>query len=146
MGSMIFSYFMTASELPDGLVRIIQGTALPPMSVIVMILLVFIFLGCIFDTAALTFVVLPIVYPIVKTLGFDPIWFGILYTINAEMALITPPIGMNVFVVYGVAKNVPMYTIFRGIMPFFVAMCVCTALILVFPDIATILPNSMIQR
>jgi len=146
IGSMIFSYFMTASELPDALVRVIEGTTLPPISIIIMILIVFIFLGCIFDIAALTFVVLPIVFPIVQAMGFDTIWFGILYVINAEMALITPPIGMNVFVVYGVARDVPMYTIFKGIMPFFAAMVLCTALIMIFPDIATFLPGSMIQR
>jgi C4-dicarboxylate transporter, DctM subunit len=146
MGSMVFSYFMTASELPDALVNIIQGLNLPPVSIIIMILIVFIFLGCIFDTAALTFVVLPIVFPIVTALDFDPIWFGILYVINAEMALITPPIGMNVFVVYGVAKDIPMYTIFKGIIPFVSAMAVCTALIIIFPQIATFLPETMIRR
>jgi tripartite ATP-independent transporter DctM subunit len=144
IGSMIFSYFMTASELPDALVNIIVGAHLSPIAVLIMILVIFIFLGCIFDIAALTFVVLPIVFPIVNALGFDPIWFGILYVINAEMALITPPIGMNVFVVYGVAKDVPMYIIFKGIAPFFIAMVVCTTLIIIFPQIATFLPGSMV--
>jgi C4-dicarboxylate transporter, DctM subunit len=145
MGAMVFSYFMTASELPDALVNLINSVSLPPVLVLIFILLIFIFLGCIFDTAALTFVVLPIIWPIVQTLGFDPIWFGILYTINSEMALITPPIGINVFVVSGVSK-VPMFTVFKGILPFFIAMCVCTAVIMIFPQIALFLPNSMIQR
>ena len=145
MGAMVFSYFMTASELPDALVNLINNVSLSPILILIFILLIFIFLGCIFDTAALTFVVLPIIWPIIQTLGFDPIWFGILYTINAEMALITPPIGINVFVVSGVSK-VPMYTVFKGILPFFIAMCVCTAIIMIFPQIALFLPNSMIQR
>jgi C4-dicarboxylate transporter, DctM subunit len=145
IGAMIFSYFMTASQLPDALVNIINSITLSPIWVLIAILIIFIFLGCIFDTAALTFVVLPIVWPIVQELGFDPIWFGILYTINAEMALITPPIGINVFVVAGVAR-VPMYTVFKGILPFFLAMCLCTTIIIIFPQIATFLPNTMIQR
>jgi C4-dicarboxylate transporter, DctM subunit len=145
IGAMIFSYFMTASELPDALVNLINGVSLSPTMVLIFILLIFIFLGCIFDTAALTFVVLPIIWPIVQTLGFDPIWFGILYTINSEMALITPPIGINVFVVSGVS-GAPMYTVFKGILPFFIAMCVCTAIIIIFPQIALVLPNSMIQN
>jgi C4-dicarboxylate transporter, DctM subunit len=145
IGAMIFSYFMTASELPDALVNIINSITLSPIWVLIAVLLIFIFLGCIFDTAALTFVVLPIVWPIVQELGFDPIWFGILYTINAEMALITPPIGINVFVVAGVSR-VPMFTVFKGIFPFFLAMCICTVLIIIFPQIATFLPDTMIQR
>jgi C4-dicarboxylate transporter, DctM subunit len=145
IGSMIFSYFMTASQLPAALVNIINNLSLSPILVLIIILVIFVFLGCIFDTAALTFVVLPIIWPIVKALGFDPIWFGILYTINAEMALITPPIGINVFVVAGVSK-VPMYTVFKGIFPFLIAMCVCTALVIIFPQIALVLPNSMIRR
>jgi TRAP-type C4-dicarboxylate transport system permease large subunit len=146
IGSMIFSYFMTASGLPNGMVNLIQNVNLPPISIIIIILIVFIVLGCIFDTAALTFVVLPIVFPIVLALDFNVIWFGILYTINAEMALITPPIGINVFVVYGVAKDIPMFSIFRGVIPFVGAMVVCTALIMIFPEIATFLPDTMIQR
>jgi C4-dicarboxylate transporter, DctM subunit len=145
IGAMIFSYFMTASLLPSALVNIVNSLSLSPYWIVIAILMIFIFLGCIFDTAALTFVVLPIVWPIVQELGIDPIWFGILYTINAEMALITPPIGINVFVVAGVSQ-VPMYTVFKGIFPFFIAMCICTAMIIIFPQIAIFLPNSMISR
>jgi tripartite ATP-independent transporter DctM subunit len=143
IGAMIFSYFMTASGLPAALVNLINGLNISPLAVLIVILLIFIGLGCIFDTAGLTFVVLPIIYPIVKALGFDPIWFGILYVINSEMALITPPIGMNVFVVAGMVKDIPMYTIFRGIVPFFIAMCVCTVIIIAFPQIALVLPSLM---
>lgn len=145
MGAMVFSYFMTASELPDALVNLINSVSLSPYFILIFILLIFVLLGCIFDTAALTFVILPIVFPIVNALGFDPIWFGILYTINAEMALITPPIGINVFVVSGVSK-VPMFTVFKGIIPFFTAMVICTAIIMVFPQISLFLPQTMIQR
>ena len=145
IGATIFGYFMTASGLPVLLVEFIQGLSIPPIAVLVVILLVFVFLGCIMDLAAMTFVVLPIIFPIVQALGFDPIWFGILYVINSEMALITPPIGMNVFVVGGMARDVPMYTIFKGVLPFVLVMAVCTALLIAFPDIVLFLPSTMIQ-
>ena len=145
IGAIIFGYFMTASGLPVLLVEFIQDLAIPPVAVLVVILVVFIFLGCIMDAAALTFVVLPIVFPVVLALDFNPVWFGILYVINSEMALITPPIGMNVFVVGGMAKDVPMYTIFKGVLPFVVAMAMCTALIIAFPQIALFLPSTMIK-
>jgi C4-dicarboxylate transporter DctM subunit len=145
IGAIIFGYFMTASGLPVMLVEFIQELAIPPVAVLVVILAVFVFLGCIMDTAALTFVVLPIVFPITLALNFNPVWFGILYVINSEMALITPPIGMNVFVVGGMAPDIPMYTIFKGVLPFVVAMAVCTALIIIFPQIALFLPSTMIK-
>ena len=145
IGATIFGYFMTASGLPILLVEFIEGLAMPPVAVLVVILLVFVFLGCIMDLAAMTFVVLPIIFPVVKALGFDPVWFGILYVINSEMALITPPIGMNVFVVGGMARDVPMYTIFKGVLPFVLVMAVCTALLIAFPDIVLFLPSTMIQ-
>jgi C4-dicarboxylate transporter DctM subunit len=88
---------------------------------------------------------LPIVFPIISALGLNPIWFGILLTINIEMALITPPIGMVVFVISGMVKEIPMYTIFRGIWPFLIAMAVCMGLIIAVPDIALWLPNTMIK-
>ena len=145
IGAIIFGYFMTASGLPVLLVEFIQGLAIPPVAVMVVILVVFVFLGCIMDVAALTFVVLPIVFPIIVALEFNPVWFGILYVINSEMGLITPPIGMNVFVVGGMAKDVPMYTIFKGVLPFVGAMAICTALIIIFPEIALFLPSTMIK-
>ena len=85
----------------------------------------------------------PIVYPIVIGLGFDPIWFGIIITLTMEMSLITPPVGVNVFVLSGVAKDIPMYTIFRGIIPFWLAMIGCIILLTLFPDIVLFLPNRM---
>jgi C4-dicarboxylate transporter DctM subunit len=145
IGATIFGYFMTASGLPVLLVEFIQELSIPPVAVLVVILLVFVFLGCIMDAAALTFVVLPVVFPIAQTLNFDPIWFGILYVINSEMALITPPIGMNVFVVGGMARDVPMYTIFKGVLPFVLVMAACTALLIAFPDIVLFLPSTMIK-
>jgi TRAP-type C4-dicarboxylate transport system permease large subunit len=87
----------------------------------------------------------PIVFPIITALGIDPIWFGIFMVILLEMGLISPPVGINVFVVKGVAQDVPMRAIFAGILPFWIAMVVCILLLMAFPQIALVLPNSMIR-
>ena len=82
-------------------------------------------------------------FPIISGLGFDPIWFGVICVIVIEMGLITPPVGINVYVVKGVATDVPMATIFRGVLPFWIAMAVCLALLVLFPEIALFLPDRM---
>ena len=85
----------------------------------------------------------PIVFPIVVQLGFDPVWFGIIITLTMEMSLITPPVGVNVFVLHGVARDISMNTMFRGVIPFWGAMLACIIILIVFPEIVTFLPNSM---
>jgi len=92
---------------------------------------------------AIMVLTIPIVYPMVMEMAFDPIWFGIIITLTMEMSLITPPVGINVFVISGVAKDVPMYTIFRGILPFWFAMLACIILLVIFPHIALFLPIRM---
>jgi TRAP-type C4-dicarboxylate transport system permease large subunit len=86
---------------------------------------------------------IPIVFPMVINMGFDPIWFGIILTLVMEMSLITPPVGINVFIISGIAKDVPMYTIFRGVIPFWFPMLVCIILPCVFPQLALWLPATM---
>ena len=88
---------------------------------------------------------IPIVFPLILDLGYDPIWFGVLLVVILEMSLISPPLGLNVFVVKGISDGVPMNEIFKGIIPFWAAMLVCAALLIAFPEIALILPQSMIQ-
>ena len=88
---------------------------------------------------------LPIVHPLILALGYDPIWFGVVMVIVLEMGLISPPVGVNVFVVKGIAGDVPMRNIFMGILPFWLAMGICLALLVVFPQIALFLPNTMIN-
>ena len=88
----------------------------------------------------------PIVLPIITTLGYDPIWFGIIMVLVLEMGLISPPVGMNVFVVKGVAPNVPLGQIYAGILPFWLAMAVCVIMLVAFPDIALFLPDTMLGR
>jgi C4-dicarboxylate transporter DctM subunit len=145
IGAMIFNYFIVLTEIPARLSEIVVSLGLPSIGVLVAILLVYAVLGCIMDSFAMTVLTLPIFLPVLSILGIDLIWFGVLFVMMIEMSSITPPVGMNVFVVAGMVREVPMYTVFRGIFPFFIAMVVCIALIVVFPKIALFLPDSMMK-
>jgi TRAP-type C4-dicarboxylate transport system permease large subunit len=92
---------------------------------------------------AIMVLTIPIIYPMVMDMGFDPIWFGVMITLVMEMSLITPPVGINVFIISGISKDVPMYTIFRGILPFWFAILACIIILMIFPQIALFLPQTM---
>lgn len=141
IGAKIFSYFLAASTLPFQLGEMIGNLPLPPIMIIGAILLLWLVLGCLMDAIAMIMLTVPIIYPIVCQLGFDPIWFCVLGVLAIEAGLITPPVGMNVYVIAGVAKGVPVHTIFRGIVPFFIAIVVCIAIIMAIPGVALFLPN-----
>ena len=143
IGAMIFQYFMTLSQIPDQLTAWITRIGVGRYMVISAIILAFMIMGCFMEGLSIMFLAIPIVYPIVVQLGFDPIWFGVIITLTMEMSLITPPVGVNVFVLHGVAKEIPMYTIFRGILPFWVAMILCIIILTLFPQIALFLPHTM---
>lgn len=143
IGANIFGYFLTVSQIPDQLSTWIGELGLNRYVVMSMLIFAFIILGCFMEGLAIMVLTIPIVYPMVMEMGFDPIWFGIIITLTMEMSLITPPVGINVFIISGVAKDVPMYTIFRGILPFWFAMLACIILLLIFPHIALFLPTSM---
>ena len=100
-------------------------------------------MGCFMEGLAIMVLTIPVVYPMVLGLDFDPIWFGVIITLVMEMSLITPPVGINVFILSGITKDVPMYTIFRGIVPFWFGMLICIILITIFPEIALFLPDTM---
>ncbi|MBN1459247.1 MAG: TRAP transporter large permease [Armatimonadetes bacterium] len=136
IGTMIFNRFLTLTAIPNWLASTVEGLTLPPTVIIIMMLIMYILLGCVFDTVAIVLLTVPILFPVIEVLGIDPIWFGIALTITTEMGLITPPIGMNVFIIAGVAPDVPMSTIFRGIVPFLIPMVFLLALLIVFPQIA----------
>ena len=142
-GANVFGYFMAVTRIPNELADLAIGLPFPPMFIIIFILIIYLALGCVMDSIAMIVLTVPIFYPVVIKLGYDPIWFGVIMVIVMEMALITPPVGMNVFAIAGVAKGIPLYTIFKGIVPFLVAMVICVALLLAFPQIATFLPRLM---
>jgi TRAP-type C4-dicarboxylate transport system permease large subunit len=115
---------------------------IPPFSVMAIMLLIYLILGCFIDALALILLTIPIFYPVaVEILRYDPIWFGVIIVMVMAMGVITPPVGMNVYIVKGIAKDVPLETIFRGIFPFLGALIVCIAILIAFPQIATFLPR-----
>ena len=145
IGAHIFSPFLAMSRIPVDLANALTAMALPSLSVLAILLIAYIILGMFLEGFAIVVLTVPIVLPIMLAMNFDPIWFGIFMVIVLEMGLISPPVGINVFVVKGIAEDVPMYRIFAGILPFWAAMIVCVAILVAFPQIALILPNTMIR-
>jgi C4-dicarboxylate transporter DctM subunit len=145
IGAMIFGDFMTTSEMPALLVQFIKDYNLPPLVVIFILMLIYIILGALMDELAVMLITIPVIMPALTHLGIDPIWFGILFIINQQMGLILPPVGMNVFVISGMVPDIPMYTIYKGIMPFAAAMFVCILLVMFFPQLALWLPGLMVR-
>ena len=142
-GALIFSNFVNRAGLPAGLVGIVNSFDLSPIGVIFMILLIYLVLGCVFESLSMILLTVPIFAPLVSSLGFDLIWFGILVVVVTEISLITPPIGLNVFVLKGVLKDVSVKTIFRGVTPFWVADIGRLFVLTMVPGIALVLPSMM---
>ncbi len=143
IGANVLNPFLAVTQIPEMLGNAMVGMGLGAYGTLAMIIAAYVVLGMFLDGLSMLVVTIPIVYPVIKALGFDPIWFGVVVVIVIEMGMITPPVGLNVFVVKGVARDVPMATVFRGVMPFLAAMLVTLLLIIIFPAIATYLPNSM---
>ena len=145
IGAHIFGYFLTISQIPDQLSILATEAGLNRYVVLAMLVVAYVILGCFMEGLAIMVLTIPIVYPMVLDMCFDPIWFGVIITLVMEMSLITPPVGINVFIISGIAKEVPMYTIFRGVLPFWVAILVCIVLLILYPQIALFLPITMTQ-
>ncbi len=143
IGALMFSNFLDIAGLPRVLATTLGHAALAPLLVIVIILVLYLVLGCVLDSMSMLFLTVPLFYPIVAGMGFDLVWFGILVVTMIEVALITPPVGMNVFVINSVNPEVATGTIFRGVVPFVIADIVRVALIVAIPTIAMALPGLM---
>jgi len=141
IGTTIFGRFLAATKLPMELASFVIGLQVPSWVVLGIIIVFYFFFGCIMGTLPMIVLTVPIFFPVIQTLGYDPIWFGIVIVMVSEIGLITPPVGMNVFIIKGVAKDVPLSTIFRGIFPFLGADIARLATIVIFPQIALFLPN-----
>lgn len=141
IGASVFSYFATLSGLPGATVQWIEEMGLPPLMVIAMLMLFYLVLGALFDTIAAMVLTLPFVYPLVVGLGFDPIWWGVVNIVVIELGMITPPIGINVFVMHGMARNLPLSTIFRGVIPFVLADLARLVVLILFPSLSLWLPG-----
>lgn len=143
IGAMIFGDFLTLSGLPQVLTDKLQGLSLSPNALLALLMLIYIFLGAIMDELAMVLITLPVVFPVVTAAGIDPVLFGILLTIVTQIGLIAPPVGMVVFMLSGIVKEVPLYTIYKGALPFFATMVVLIGLVIAFPEIALWLPQTI---
>lgn len=141
LSALIFSNFINRAGLPDDLLSFVNGLDLSPLGVLLVILGIYIVLGCMFESMSMILLTVPVFFPVVAGLGLDLVWFGILVVIVVEISLITPPVGMNVFVLRGVLPDVSTGTIFRGIVPFIMADVVRVALVLLFPALTLWLPQ-----
>jgi tripartite ATP-independent transporter DctM subunit len=142
-GATVFGHFMAISNIPFALADWVGNLPLPPMAIMGVIILLYFIGGFFMDSMAMIVVTIPIFFPIVKKFGIDPIWFGVIVVLIAEMGVITPPVGVNVFVIKGIAPDIELQEIFRGIFPFLAALFVLTGLLMVFPGLATYLPSLM---
>jgi len=143
LGAMILGYFLAVSRVPTTLANTIGGLPVDRYIILAAICVFLLALGCVLDAPAMILLITPIIFPVVVNMGFDPIWFGIIMVRMCEIALITPPVGLNVFVIKGIAKDVPTYTIFKGILPFLLADVVHVALLIAFPQLSLYLPSFM---
>ncbi len=143
VGASIFGYFLSVSRLPFELSQIVAGLAVSRYIIFAAVLAVYLFLGCFMLPMPLIIVTIPIIFPLVLSLGFDPIWFGIIVVRICEIGQITPPVGLNIFVIRGVAKDVPIGTIYRGVIPFLITDIFHLAMLVAFPQLSLFLPNLM---
>jgi|TARA_B100000745_G_scaffold195631_1_gene128879 tripartite ATP-independent transporter DctM subunit len=143
IGAHVFIPFMALTHLPADMVSFLINLDVGKTGIIILIIAAYIFLGTFLEGIAMLVLTLPVVFEVVTQLEMSPIWFGIVVVIVVEMGLISPPVGVNVFVVKSVAQEVPMGTIFRGIWPFWFAMGICLIILVAFPGIATFLPDTM---
>ncbi|NLK68661.1 MAG: TRAP transporter large permease [Clostridiaceae bacterium] len=141
-GAMVFGRFIAVSRLPFEMANWASSLALPPFIILALILVIYAILGCFIDALALILLTVPIFYPVVvNILGYNPIWFGVIIVLVVAAGVITPPVGMNVFIIKGVAKDVPLEKIFKGIWPFLFALVICIVILLIFPQLTTFLPD-----
>ena len=147
-GAVIFGKFLAVTRIPFEIAGWVSGLAISPVLVLAVILVIYFFGGCFMDALAFVTLTVPIFFPVVMELGYDPVWFGIIIVMVTEMGVITPPVGINVYVVYGVAKNVldegvALEKIFKGIFPFLIAVIIGVLIMIIFPQIIMYLPNLM---
>jgi tripartite ATP-independent transporter DctM subunit len=140
-GATVFGHFMAVTTIPFKLADWVGGLPIPPLAIMGVIIFLYLIGGCFMDSMALVVVTIPIFFPLVMKLGFDPIWFGVMIVLVAEMGVISPPVGVNVFVIKGIAPEVPLEVIFKGILPFLAALVLFAVILLAFPQIATFLPG-----
>ncbi|MDE4139119.1 MULTISPECIES: TRAP transporter large permease [Rhodobacterales] len=143
IGAWVFSNFVNLAGLPEGLLALVTSLDLGPWVVMGLIILIYLGLGCIFESMSMLLLTVPIFFPLITSLGFDPVWFGIVVVVVIEISLITPPVGLNVFILKGVVGDVSTATIFRGVTPFWLMDILRLILLLAFPTLVLFLPSQM---
>lgn len=143
IGATIFSNFVVQTRLPDGLLELANAAELGPFGVMAIIIVLYIVMGCFLEGIGMVLITVPVFLPVVTGFGFDPIWFGVLVTILVELGLLTPPVGMNLFIIKAQVKDMEMSTLYRGILPFLIAPVALIVIMFVFPQLATWLPDKL---
>lgn len=142
-GATVFGHFLAVTRIPADIGTFVSGLQLHPMIIMGFIILIYLCLGCLMDSLAMIMLTIPIIYPVILSMNFDPIWFGVIIVIVAEMGVITPPVGINAYVVAGVARDVPLHVVFKGSLHMLYAMIALAVLLLIFPNIVTFLPQML---
>jgi C4-dicarboxylate transporter DctM subunit len=143
IGALLFGYFLTVTQTPQKVTEFLTGLGLGRYGVLALIMVMYLVLGCLMDAMAMIILTVPIMFPIVTALGFDPIWFGIIIVMTVELGLIHPPVGMNVFVIKSVVPDVSFTTIFKGVFPFIITDIIRLIILIAFPILALYLPSKM---
>jgi len=143
IGALLFGYFLTITQTPQKVTEFLTGLGLGRYGVLALIMLMYLALGCLMDAMAMIILTVPIIFPVITALGFDPIWFGVIIVMTVELGLIHPPVGMNVFVIKSVVKDVSFLTIFRGVIPFVITDLLRLTILIALPILATFLPSRM---
>jgi tripartite ATP-independent transporter DctM subunit len=143
IGALLFGYFLTVTQVPQNVTTFLTGLGLGRYGVLALIMAMYLVLGCLMDAMAMIILTVPIIFPVITALGFDPIWFGIIIVMTVELGLIHPPVGMNVFVIKSVVQDVDFSTIFAGVIPFVIADLLRLVILIAFPILALWLPGRM---
>ena len=141
IGAMVFGSFLSITQMPMKLAAFIGGLEVSRYIILAAIVIVYLILGCFMDALPMIMLTVPIFFPIITGLGFDPIWFGVMIIIVMMMGFITPPVGMNCYVLSGIIRDVPLSTIFAGAVPYLLALLIGAVIITIFPDIALWIPD-----
>jgi C4-dicarboxylate transporter DctM subunit len=143
IGAILFGYFLTVTQTPQKVTEFLTGLGLGRYGVLALIMIMYLVLGCLMDALAMIILTVPIIFPVIKQLGFDPIWFGVIIVMTVELGLIHPPVGMNIFVIKSVVEDVKISTIFYGVLPFIITDILRLIILIAFPIIALYLPSQM---
>jgi tripartite ATP-independent transporter DctM subunit len=143
IGALLFGYFLTITQTPQNVTAFLTGLGIGKYGVLALIMVMYLVLGCLMDALAMIILTVPIVFPVIKELGFDPIWFGVIVVMTVELGLIHPPVGMNIFVIKSVVEDVKISTIFYGVIPFIITDLIRLVILIAFPILALWLPSHM---